>query len=180
MSLHQMILCSKWKNSLCKKVPKSKVVSKFNVTITRLHCTSVPRQQFSGLFSRKDSNMADNSRITGNVLYLEEKMEGFRKNSRQQLLQLETIIMIQVNVLCLSSLSLIFDPSSQIRFSQQFKSVHQQIGNTQKKQIHTYKPNKGISLTLIGMSYERKKNAHLQHHPGACFISLDELGRVSN
>ena len=31
-------------------------------------------------------------------------------------------------------------------------------------------------LTLIGMSYESKKNAHL----GASFVRLNELGRVSN
>ena len=37
-----------------------------------------------------------------------------------------------------------------------------------------------ILLTLIGMSYENKKNAHLQHHLGASFMRLNELGRVSN
>jgi hypothetical protein len=37
-----------------------------------------------------------------------------------------------------------------------------------------------ISLTLIGMSYENKKNAHLKRHLGASFIRLNELGRVSN
>ena len=30
------------------------------------------------------------------------------------------------------------------------------------------------------MTYEGKKIAHLQRHLGACFISLDERGRVSN
>ena len=35
-----MILCSKLKNGLCKIVTKSQVVTKFNVTKSRLHCTS--------------------------------------------------------------------------------------------------------------------------------------------
>ena len=35
-------------------------------------------------------------------------------------------------------------------------------------------------LTLIGMGYESMKNAHLQRHLRASFISLNELGRVSN
>ena len=35
-----MILCSKWKNGLCKIVTKSQVVTKFNVTKSRLHCIS--------------------------------------------------------------------------------------------------------------------------------------------
>ena len=35
-------------------------------------------------------------------------------------------------------------------------------------------------LTLIGMSYESKKNAHLQRHQGVSFTRLNELGRVSN
>ena len=35
-------------------------------------------------------------------------------------------------------------------------------------------------LTLIGMSYDSKKNDHLQRHLGAFFIRLNELGRVSN
>ena len=33
-----MILCSKLKNGLCKIVTKSQVVTKFNVTKSRLHC----------------------------------------------------------------------------------------------------------------------------------------------
>ena len=37
-----------------------------------------------------------------------------------------------------------------------------------------------MGLTLIGMSYESKKNAHLQQHLGASFIRLNELSRVSN
>ena len=37
-----------------------------------------------------------------------------------------------------------------------------------------------MSLTLIGMSYESKKNAHLWRHLGAFFIRLNELSRVSN
>ena len=35
-----MILCSKLKNDLCKIVTKSEVVTKFNVTKSRLHCDS--------------------------------------------------------------------------------------------------------------------------------------------
>ena len=35
-------------------------------------------------------------------------------------------------------------------------------------------------LTLIGMSYESKKNVQLKRHLGACFIRLDELIRVSS
>ena len=35
-------------------------------------------------------------------------------------------------------------------------------------------------LTLIGMSYESKRNAHLYRHPGVFFIRLNKLGRVSN
>ena len=38
MSLNQMILCSKLKNSLCKTVTKSQLVTKSNVTKSRLHC----------------------------------------------------------------------------------------------------------------------------------------------
>ena len=38
MSLNRMILCSKLKNGLCKVVTKSQVVTKFNVTKSRLHC----------------------------------------------------------------------------------------------------------------------------------------------
>ena len=34
--------------------------------------------------------------------------------------------------------------------------------------------------SLIGMSSENKKNAHLKRHLGALFIRLNELGRVSN
>ena len=34
-------------------------------------------------------------------------------------------------------------------------------------------------LTLIGMSYESKKNAHLLRHLEASFVRLNELGRVS-
>ena len=30
-----------------------------------------------------------------------------------------------------------------------------------------------LTLTLIGMSYENKKIAHLQRHQVACFISLN-------
>ena len=36
-----MILCSKLKNGLCKIVTKSQVVTKFNVSKSRLHCKSV-------------------------------------------------------------------------------------------------------------------------------------------
>ena len=36
-----MILCSKLKNGLWKIVTKSQVVTKFNVTKSRLHCTHV-------------------------------------------------------------------------------------------------------------------------------------------
>ena len=39
MSLNWMILCSKLKNGLWKIVTKSEVVTKFNVTKSRLHCT---------------------------------------------------------------------------------------------------------------------------------------------
>ena len=34
-----MVLCSELKNGLCKLVTKSQVVTKFNVTKLRLHCT---------------------------------------------------------------------------------------------------------------------------------------------
>ena len=37
-----------------------------------------------------------------------------------------------------------------------------------------------FTLTLIGMSYESKKNAHFQRHLGASFKGLNELGRMSN
>ena len=36
-----MLLCSKWKNGLCKIVTKSQVVTKVNVTKSRLHCTTL-------------------------------------------------------------------------------------------------------------------------------------------
>ena len=39
MSLNRMILCSKLKNGLWKIVTKSQVVTKFDVTKSRLHCT---------------------------------------------------------------------------------------------------------------------------------------------
>ena len=39
MSLNQMILCSKLKNGLWKIITKSQVVTKFNFTKSRLHCT---------------------------------------------------------------------------------------------------------------------------------------------
>ena len=39
MSLNRMSLRSKLKNGLCKIVPKSQVVTKFNVTKSRLPCT---------------------------------------------------------------------------------------------------------------------------------------------
>ena len=38
MSLNQMVLCSKLKNGLCKIVTQSQVVTKLNVTKSRLHC----------------------------------------------------------------------------------------------------------------------------------------------
>ena len=41
MSLNRMILCSKLKKGLCKTVIKSQVVTKFNVTKSRLHCTQI-------------------------------------------------------------------------------------------------------------------------------------------
>ena len=37
-----------------------------------------------------------------------------------------------------------------------------------------------IYLTLIGMSYESKKNAHVLRHLGTFFVRLNELVRVSN
>ena len=39
MTLNQMLLCSKLKNGLCKIVTKSQVVTKFDVTKSRLHFT---------------------------------------------------------------------------------------------------------------------------------------------
>ena len=36
-----------------------------------------------------------------------------------------------------------------------------------------------ITSTIIGMSYESNKNAHLFFHLGAIFIRLNALGRVS-
>ena len=36
-----MILCSKLKKGLCKTVTKSQVVTKFNVTKSRLHCMEI-------------------------------------------------------------------------------------------------------------------------------------------
>ena len=36
-----------------------------------------------------------------------------------------------------------------------------------------------LGLTLISLSYESKKNAHLKCHLGASFIRLNELGRLS-
>ena len=36
-----MILCSKLKNGLCKIVTKSQVVTKVDVTKSRLHCTAI-------------------------------------------------------------------------------------------------------------------------------------------
>ena len=33
-------------------------------------------------------------------------------------------------------------------------------------------------LTLIGMSYECKKNVHLQRHLGASFVEVNELGLI--
>ena len=36
-----MILCNELKNGLCKIVTKSQVVTKFNVTKLRLHCTLI-------------------------------------------------------------------------------------------------------------------------------------------
>ena len=41
MSLNRMILCSKLKNGLCKIFIKLQVVTKCNVTKSRLHCTIV-------------------------------------------------------------------------------------------------------------------------------------------
>ena len=41
MSLNRMLICSKMKNGLCKIVTKSQVVTKFNVTKSRLHCMRV-------------------------------------------------------------------------------------------------------------------------------------------
>ena len=40
MSLNRMILCTKLKNGLCQIVTKSQVVTKFNVSKSRLHCMS--------------------------------------------------------------------------------------------------------------------------------------------
>ena len=39
MSLNRIILCSKLKNNLFKIVTKSQVITKFDVTKSRLHCT---------------------------------------------------------------------------------------------------------------------------------------------
>ena len=38
---YRMVLCSKLKNGLCKIVTKSEVVTKFNVTKSRLHCSKM-------------------------------------------------------------------------------------------------------------------------------------------
>ena len=43
-----MILCSKLKNGLCKIVTKSLVVTKFNVTKSRLHCILSETPSFDG------------------------------------------------------------------------------------------------------------------------------------
>ena len=48
-------------------------------------------------------------------------------------------------------------------------------GGKLKSYIYSY-----IPFTLIGMSYESKKNAHLKGNLGASLIRLDELGRMSN
>ena len=48
-----------------------------------------------------------------------------------------------------------------------------------KQEWICFNPNPSVlELTLIGMSYESKKNAHIKRHLGACFIRLNELGRV--
>ena len=41
MSLNRMILCSNLKNDFCKIVTKSQVVTKLNVTKSRLHCSAL-------------------------------------------------------------------------------------------------------------------------------------------
>ena len=45
-----MILCSKFKNGLCKIVTKSQIVTKYNVTKSRLHCTYTENR--TGIFAR--------------------------------------------------------------------------------------------------------------------------------
>ena len=45
-----MILCSKLKNGLCKIVTKSQVVTKFNVTKSRLHCSHVMQYVYTNIF----------------------------------------------------------------------------------------------------------------------------------
>ena len=52
------------------------------------------------------------------------------------------------------------------------------IPKDKKVSMHT---SKGESrLTLIGMSYESKKNAHFYRHLRVFFLRLNELFRVSN
>ena len=46
-----MILCYKLKNGLCKIVTTSQVVTKFNVTKSRLHCTVLLLKGFNPIVS---------------------------------------------------------------------------------------------------------------------------------
>ena len=90
MSLNWMILCGKLINGLCKIVTKSQVITKFNVTKSRLHCTNIPRkmmiytQKSDDLLLKKDQYCfvaCIGIRLTMNIFLqnLHQKLAGWLK-----------------------------------------------------------------------------------------------------
>ena len=76
MSLNRMLLCSKMKNGLCKIVTKSQVVTKFNVTKSRLHC-SINQVAYKWFISRisQTYNKIDGNTVICQILHKMVKKE---------------------------------------------------------------------------------------------------------
>ena len=79
-----MILCSKLKNGLCKIVTKSQVVTKFNVTKSRLHC--IGRGGLRGYslttLKRRGGLVVQKRQLFVNSYKLENVNIGGQKNSK--------------------------------------------------------------------------------------------------
>ena len=83
MSLNRMILCSKLKNGLRKIVTKSQVVTKFNVTKSRFHCTS--KLLFSGTTTTENWLILKISFVAAEGIQSIEIGAWIRKGDRSQL-----------------------------------------------------------------------------------------------
>ena len=88
MSLNRMIVSSTMKNGLCKIVTKSQIVTKFNVTESRLHCiTNHTNYQRSFEKTQAQISMEEISN---------QSKWSQSKNKNQLLLQTETSLFVDL------------------------------------------------------------------------------------